>query len=257
MQHAAAAAATLRPRVPPARAPQAKARPFIIFGYAVPRWAVPVAYFVIVFLYRANVNERERVKQFEQGPGGRVVHIHTADEWQSALQTAKESGNLARRSAPQRPPPAPQHASPQPTRRRPAADPPLAPAPQLMVDFSAYWCGPCQKIAPLYADLSLKYGSVTFLKVDVTENPAIARAMNVSSMPTFHLFRDGQQARPRVRARARERDSGERIAAASAQLGQLVGASAEKLEELLTKHGAKEDRQEAPVSKATAEGKKQ
>jgi hypothetical protein len=41
---------------------------------------------------------------------------------------------------------------------------------QVIVDFSAVWCGPCQMIGPYFGQLSTQYGNVVFLKVDVDAN---------------------------------------------------------------------------------------
>lgn len=40
---------------------------------------------------------------------------------------------------------------------------------QIVVDFTATWCGPCRLMAPIFTELSKKYDQLIFLKVDVDE----------------------------------------------------------------------------------------
>ena len=63
----------------------------------------------------------------------------------------------------------------------------------VVVDFTATWCGPCQRIAPLYAQLASEFAQAEFIKVDVDENQETAAACQVSAMPTFKVFRDKKE----------------------------------------------------------------
>lgn len=52
---------------------------------------------------------------------------------------------------------------------------------QIVVDFTATWCGPCKFMAPIFVELSKKFPEIIFLKVDVDE-------LNVSrSLPLLHV----------------------------------------------------------------------
>jgi len=63
----------------------------------------------------------------------------------------------------------------------------------VVVDFTASWCGPCQRIAPIFAALSEEFGDVVFLKVDVDENADIAEMAGVQAMPTFMWYKNGNK----------------------------------------------------------------
>ena len=61
----------------------------------------------------------------------------------------------------------------------------------VFVDFWADWCGPCQRFAPVYEDVSQQHDSVVFAKVDTEAEQALAAAVNITSIPTLMAFRDG------------------------------------------------------------------
>ena len=64
----------------------------------------------------------------------------------------------------------------------------------LVVDFTAKWCGPCQKIAPKIKALAKHYNdTVVVVKVDVDDNDEVAQLCKVKAMPTFQLFLSGKR----------------------------------------------------------------
>ena len=64
----------------------------------------------------------------------------------------------------------------------------------VVVDFWAPWCGPCRMIAPVTEQLSAEYADkVKFCKLNVDENPEMARKYGVMSIPLLLFFKDGQQ----------------------------------------------------------------
>jgi thioredoxin 1 len=61
----------------------------------------------------------------------------------------------------------------------------------LVVDFFATWCGPCKVIAPKFERLAKEHdGVVKFAKVDV-EFVEHAQSEDVSVMPTFKFYKNG------------------------------------------------------------------
>ncbi len=60
-----------------------------------------------------------------------------------------------------------------------------------LVDWWASWCGPCRMFAPVFTAASDKHEDITFAKVDTEDQPALAGAARITSIPTLMAFRDG------------------------------------------------------------------
>jgi len=74
----------------------------------------------------------------------------------------------------------------------------------VLVDFWAEWCGPCKMIAPILAEVAgEQQGKVKVMKVNVDEQPDLARRFDVMSIPTLILFKDGAPAKRLVGARGK------------------------------------------------------
>ncbi|KAF4655090.1 hypothetical protein FOL47_009574 [Perkinsus chesapeaki] len=63
----------------------------------------------------------------------------------------------------------------------------------LVVDYSAEWCKPCQKMAPIFADLALEYkDKAAFVHVDVDECDDLAMDHGVASLPAFRIYQGSE-----------------------------------------------------------------
>lgn len=62
----------------------------------------------------------------------------------------------------------------------------------VFVDFWAEWCGPCRMVAPVLDELADSQEKVVIGKLNVDENQDLAFQYQVSSIPTFVLFQNGQ-----------------------------------------------------------------
>lgn len=58
------------------------------------------------------------------------------------------------------------------------------------IDLWAAWCGPCRMFAPIFEALEGEYPDVKFCKINVDDEPELAKAFGVKSIPMVALVKD-------------------------------------------------------------------
>ena len=75
----------------------------------------------------------------------------------------------------------------------------------ILLDFWAGWCGPCMMLAPVVEEIADEYdGKVRVGKVNVDEQPELAAAFRIESIPLLVVVKDGAIVKQSVGYRSKE-----------------------------------------------------
>ena len=74
----------------------------------------------------------------------------------------------------------------------------------VLIDFWAPWCGPCQMVLPIIAELAEELTDVKVCKVNVDENIELAQKFRVMSIPTLLIVKNGDVVKREVGAKSKE-----------------------------------------------------
>jgi len=62
----------------------------------------------------------------------------------------------------------------------------------VLLDFYADWCGPCRMVSPLVDEIANEHPEYLVCKINVDNEPELAGAFEVMSIPTLVVMKGGQ-----------------------------------------------------------------
>jgi len=62
----------------------------------------------------------------------------------------------------------------------------------VLLDFFAVWCGPCRILSPIIDEIAEEHPEIKVGKINVDEQPELASAYDVMSIPTVFVIKNGE-----------------------------------------------------------------
>lgn len=62
----------------------------------------------------------------------------------------------------------------------------------VLIDFWAVWCGPCRMLSPVVDEIAAQESGIKVCKINVDEEPELARQFQIMSIPTLAVIKNGK-----------------------------------------------------------------